>query len=98
MKVVASEYAEERLCGVQELYRWPSVAEAGRRALGMRYQLLPYIYRYLCKRAVPTCDMVTSTGKHRNVYSGTNVMDRRTRDINSIRLTCVLTDSTDGAA
>ncbi|KAJ1671674.1 hypothetical protein GGF38_000626 [Coemansia sp. RSA 25] len=28
----------------QELYRWPAVAEAGRRALSIRYTLLPYFY------------------------------------------------------
>ncbi|PVU86323.1 hypothetical protein BB561_006744 [Smittium simulii] len=36
----------------QELYRWPVVAEASRRVLNVRYQLLPYYYTYHSKSTI----------------------------------------------
>jgi alpha-D-xyloside xylohydrolase len=41
----------------QELYRWSSVTEASKAALGMRYQLLPFLYTQLYNNHVNGGDM-----------------------------------------
>ncbi len=32
------------MLALQELYRWPATTRAGKRALGLRYRLLPHLY------------------------------------------------------
>jgi hypothetical protein len=46
-----------RACDVQELYRWPKVAEAARSALGLRYRLLPYLYTAFRRTAGHGCPL-----------------------------------------
>jgi len=42
---------------LQELYRWPKVAEAARYALGIRYSLLPYLYSSFRNTASHGCPL-----------------------------------------
>ena len=42
---------------LQELYRWPKVAEAARYALGIRYSLLPYLYTSFRNTASHGCPL-----------------------------------------
>ena len=42
---------------LQELYRWPKVAEAARHALGIRYSLLPYLYTSFRNTASHGCPL-----------------------------------------
>ena len=49
--------ARNNVAHAQELYRWPGVVAAARTALGLRYQLLPYLYSAYRRTAGHGCPL-----------------------------------------
>lgn len=43
---------------MQEYYRWDDVADAARRALGLRYALLPSLYTWMRASALKGCPLL----------------------------------------